>query len=80
MAPSLPAAFLCREEWLDRTDRKSFHHSGGQAGFMGHRGGVSEDVLVDRLHVSCFRDSTLGNPLQGMFKRVKAEYVLRSEI
>jgi len=36
-----------------------------EAGFMGPRGGVSESVLVDRLHVSCFRDSTLGNPLNG---------------
>jgi len=36
-----------------------------EAGFMGKRGGVSESVLVDRLHVSCFRDSTLGNPLNG---------------
>jgi processing peptidase subunit beta len=29
------------------------------------RGGTTEDVLIDRLHVSCFRDSTLGNPVLG---------------
>jgi processing peptidase subunit beta len=31
----------------------------------GPRGGASEAVLTDRLMVSCFRDSTLGNPVLG---------------
>jgi processing peptidase subunit beta len=34
-------------------------------GLLGPRGGVSESVLTDRLMVSCFRDSTLGNPVLG---------------
>jgi processing peptidase subunit beta len=39
--------------------------SGGEEGLLGPRGGVTQDVLVDRLLVSCYRDSTLGNPLMG---------------
>lgn len=39
-------------------------------GLMGPRGGVTEDVLLDRLHVSCFRDNTLGNPVLGTVEDV----------
>merc|ERR1719337_647578 len=34
-------------------------------GLLGVRGGTSEAILTDRLMVSCFRDSTLGNPVLG---------------
>jgi len=49
------------------TDAKAAHLAtiSSDDGLLGPRGGISEAVLTDRLMVSCFRDSTLGNPVLG---------------
>jgi processing peptidase subunit beta len=49
------------------TDAKAAHLAKitSDDGLLGPRGGSTEPVLTDRLMVSCFRDSTLGNPVLG---------------